>query len=408
MRIFISVAEDSADLHAAALVRAARTHLPQASFFGLTGPRLRGEGVETVFDMASHAAMLGAVVKLLGRGRAALRAAEDSWRRSPPNLVVVMDSTALHLPMARRAKRMGLPVLYYIAPQTWASRAGRNEALARDVDRVACILPFEEQWFRAAGVNATFVGHPLFESLARQTPDAERVEELRRFALGAPLIALLPGSRAHVVDRVLPIQLEIVDRLRHCGQRVAVAVSAASETRAGQIRSLLRTASAQRAQTTAASPEPISAEPPRIESDTASLLSAADLVLVASGTATLEVAYYRKPMIVLYDAGRPLSTLYPWFGRWVVRTPHLALVNILADARIVPEFMPAVPDPARVARVAGQLLHDAGWRRQMASQLDSVVRPLESSRASMRVCEIIAETAAKRSGARPARHVAEP
>jgi len=121
------------------------------------------------------------------------------------------------------------------------------------------------------------------------------------------------------------------------------------------------------------------------------VLSAADLVLVASGTATLHAAYYRKPMVVLYDAGRLLSSLYRPFGRFVVKTPHLSLVNILAGRRVVPEFMPFVRDTDEVARVVGRLLTDEGWRRLMIDQIDEVVRPLETAPASENVCRIMKE-----------------
>jgi lipid-A-disaccharide synthase len=125
--------------------------------------------------------------------------------------------------------------------------------------------------------------------------------------------------------------------------------------------------------------------------DNASLLTAADLVLVASGTATLHVAYYRKPMIVMYDAGRLLYWPHRLFGRLVITTPQLSLVNVLAGARVVPEFMPFIRDLAPVATVAAQLLTDATWRKLMTDQLDAVVRPLEDSQASTNVCRMIAE-----------------
>ena len=371
-RIFISVAEHSADVHAAALVRRAREVLPACRFYGLTGPRLRQAGVESVYDLTAHAAMLGAAFSVVGHAWRAVRLVERAWVSAPPDLVVLLDAPELHLRLARRARRRGLPVLYYIAPQTWAARAGRNRQIAEAVERLACILPFEEEYFRRASIPATYVGHPLFETIRHEKPDAATVERLR--AGGRMVIALLPGSRRHVIDALLPLQLRVVNRLAASGLSLGAVVSVASGERIDQIRGHLSGAG-------------VPAD--MIVGDNASVLTAADLALVASGTATLHAAYYRKPMIVMYDAGPALSVLHGALGRFVLKTAHLSLVNILAGRRVVPEFMPFVRDVDQVARVARQLLTDAGWRRLMVAQIDEVVRPLEAGSASDRVCEII-------------------
>ena len=532
-RIFISVAEDSADVHAAALVRAARERLPGVEFYGLTGPRLRELGVQTVFDFASHAAMLAGVLGVLRRAYRAVQAVECSWRQCRPDLVVLIDSPELHLRLARKARQLGIPVLYYIAPQTWASREYRNRQIVRDIDRLACILPFEEEYFAraanpspkrergsgastgaarvvAAGASpaveaqestrsstsgeapdatraqthfrAEYVGHPLFETLRQERPNAETVEFLRARAADRPIVAILPGSRRHVIGTMLPMQLEVVRRMRASGQDVYAAISCVSEERREQIRDIVarhtlhplhatrglyqarassfaeleRPAGATALEQCGAGPLPLvrdsdlapdaagipsrtvldansaasgaekgfsaqretaGTEPGRynktsgeapdatgscdagidvVIADNASLLTAADLVLVASGTATLHVAYYRKPMIVMYDAGWLLHWPYRLLGRFVIKTPHLSLVNVLAQARVVPEFVPFIRDLAAIATVADQLLTDKTWRDLMVRQLDEVVRPLEESQASVRVCEIMRELLAAR------------
>ncbi len=391
-RVFISVAEDSADMHAAALVRAARRMRKPWTFGGLTGPRLRALGVETVFDMASHAAMLTGILGVVRRGMRAMKAIRADWEVRRPHVVVLLDSPELHLPVAKLARQMNIPTLYYIAPQTWASRAYRNQRIAAWVDRLACILPFEEAYFRENGVRAAFVGHPLFESLALQSPDAQRVQALRSTAplegghahragesvahAAPPLIALLPGSRKHVVRAVAPLQLETVRCLADSIGPVRVAISAVSEERKPLIAEITRASG-------------VNAE--IVVDDNASLLTAADFVLVASGTATLHVAHYRKPMVVMYDAGRVMGLAYRLFGRRLIKTPHLSLVNILANERIVPEFMPLRPRPAEVARVAAAILRDDALRTRMLTRIEEVVRPLEASRASDRVCALIEE-----------------
>ncbi len=378
-RVFISVAEDSADVHAAALIRTAAEVLPHCRFYGLTGPRMRAAGAETIADLTSHAAMLTGVISLVGRAWRTVRLVERSWRSDPPDLVVLLDSPELHLRLAKRAKRLGLPVLYYIAPQTWAARQRRNKQIAENVDRLACILPFEQDYFRRASVQAEYVGHPLFETLRCEVPQPEVGDRL--WADGHPVVALLPGSRRHVIDAMLPLQLEVIRHLRAAGTSLTAAISCVSPQRRDQIQWHL-SASGESAEV--------------IVDGNASLLTACDLALVASGTATLQVAFYRKPMIVMYDAGPLLSVFHRLFGRLVIRTPHLALVNVLAQRRIVPEFMPFVRDTVAVAKTATQLLADDAWRRLMIQQLDEVVAPLEQSEASDNVCRMIGETLAER------------
>ncbi len=449
VRIFISVCEESADVHAASLVRAVRAAGHDWQFYGLTGPRLRELGVETVYDFAAHAAMLSGVLGLINKARRAIAAVEAAWRRQRPDVVVLLDSPELHLKLARRAKAAGIPVLYYIAPQTWASRAYRNRQIVRDIDRLACILPFEQDYFRgikgsrdrgievagiqglrdsgieggarSRGFRAEYVGHPLFEALRREEARAGTMEFLRQRAGGKPIVALLPGSRRHVIETMLPMQLDVVRRMRAAGRDVHAVISCVAEEKRGLIREIVGR-ELMAAASAGASPPGVrlpgdrpEVGPPQgvgdgdvagssladegvidvavdvVVADNASLLTCADLVLVASGTAALHVAHYRKPMVVMYDAGRLLYWPYRLLGRLVIKAAHLSLVNILAGARVVPEFMPFIRDTAPIAAVAGQLLTDETWRRVMIRQIDEIVRPLEASTASARVCAMIGE-----------------
>ena len=377
--IFISVAEASADMHAAALVRRAGELLPECRFHGLTGPRMLSAGVESIGDLTRHAAMLSGIAGIKSVADRFRRRIRQSWRARRPDLVVLMDSSVFHLPLAAEAKALGLSVLYYIAPQTWASRRGRNRKLARDVDLVACILPFEEEYFRRCGVTAEYVGHPLFETPRDQHGDPEVISRLR--AAGLPVVALLPGSRAHVIREMLPLQLRVLGSMRSAGARITAAISCQSQDRYDQVRGLLASSGV---------------DAHVILADNASLLSACDLALVTSGTATLTVGRYRKPMVVMYHAGNALAPLYDLIGRRVLKTPHLSLPNILAGSRIVPEFMPFVRDVEAVAQVASRLLSDEAWRSLMIHQLDETIGPLERSNASENVCGILGRLLAVR------------
>lgn len=340
---------------------------------------MAGAGVESIGDMTRHAAMLSGIAGIKSVADRFRRRIRQSWLAQRPDLVVLMDSSVFHLPLAAEAKALGLSVLYYIAPQTWASRRGRNRKLARDVDLVACILPFEEEYFRRCGVRAEFVGHPLFETLRDQAGDPEVMSRLRAAEL--PVVALLPGSREHVIREMLPLQLRVLGSMRSAGARITAAISCQSQDRYDQVRGLLASSGV---------------DAHVVLDDNASLLSACDLALVTSGTATLTVGRHRKPMVVMYHAGSALAPLYDLIGRRVLKTPHLSLPNILAGSRIVPEFMPFVRDVEAVAQLASRLLTDEAWRSLMIRQLDETIGPLERSNASENVCNMIGRLLAVR------------
>jgi lipid-A-disaccharide synthase len=234
---------------------------------------------------------------------------------------------------------------------------------------MAVILPFEETYFRDRGIDATYVGHPLFDTLADQPPDPAGVGAIRD--QGQPVLAVLPGSRKHVVEEVLRGQLEIVERLRDRFPHLHAGISVANDQVAAVVDRLLARSGASAA---------------TYRRRNADLLSAADLALVASGTATLEVAYHHTPMIVMYNASR---WGYRLIGRWFIRTRHLSLVNILAGRELVPEFMPYYTSTAPIAQRAVELLSDPAARRQMSAALADLLDPLVKTGASHNTAEML-------------------
>jgi len=367
--IFISAAEPSADLHGAALIRATLAKCPTARFAGVAGPMMIAEGCQPIFDMTRHSAMLLGAIRAIGRAIAMLTTAEQHLRRYPFDAAVVIDSPTLHLPLAKRAQAAAIPVMYYIAPQMWAWGAYRIHKLRNRVDRVAVILPFEEKYFRDRGVDATYVGHPLAESFASAPIDEKATDEIR--SRGSPVIALLPGSRRHVVEEILHGQLEVAERIASAVPGAAFVVSVANVRVAPVIESLLSKCRA-----------PVQPHPGRC----GELIHAADLVLVASGTAALEVAFHEKPMIVMYNASR---VFYHLIGRWLIHTPYLCLPNILAGREIVPEFMPYYASTEPIAQRAIELLLSDDKRRAMERELASLVEPLRARRASERAADML-------------------
>lgn len=367
-RIFISAAEPSGDQHAAGLIRALQSVRPDLTFEGVAGPLMRQAGCRAIDDFTDKSAMLMGSLSLVRRALRLMRLVSRRMRREPADLAVLVDSPALHLPMAKRLKASGVPVLYYVAPQLWAWAPRRIRKVRRWVDRLAAILPFEEAYFRHRGVDATFVGHPLIEQLEARRPDAGRVKDVR--SLGSPVVACFPGSRGHVIQEVLPGQIEVAETIREHYPDACFVFSAAAEHAASRIREGL-----------AGRDMPFTIETGR----NAEILEAADLVLCASGTATLEVAYHRKPMIVMYNHSK---WGYRLAGRWLIRTPHLCLVNILAGREIVPEFMPYYTSTEPIAGEALDLLANERRRTAMITDLDAVVRSLGSARAAEETAKI--------------------
>jgi len=367
--IFISAAEPSADLHGANLIRAVLKRCPAARFVGVAGPRMVAAGCDRVFDMSRHSAMLLGALQAVGRAARMMQTCDAYLRRYPFAAAVVIDSPTLHLPLARRAHAVGVPVLYYIAPQMWAWGAYRMHKLRDHVDRVAVILPFEEEFFRDQGVNATFVGHPLQDQWAAQSIDLAVVDKIRSY--GQPVVALLPGSRKHVVQEVLRGQVAVAERIREAVPEATFGVSVANPQVALMIHEQIGRSRA-----------PIRAYP----GCHAELLQAADLVLVASGTSTLEVAFHERPMIVMYNASR---VGYQLIGRWLIRAGHLSLPNILAGRAIVPEFMPYYTSIEPIAERAIALLTSDEARAEMRTALADVVRPLRETKASERTASLL-------------------
>ena len=367
--IFISAAEPSADLHGAALIQAVRRLSPESRFVGVAGPKMVAAGCDRIFDMTSHSAMLLGVVRNVCRGAAMLATCDRHLRRYPFDAAVVIDSPTLHLPLAGRAQAAGIPVMYYIAPQMWAWGASRIHKLRNRANRAAVILPFEEEYFRNQGVEATYVGHPLADQIASRQINEAVVDRIRGY--GRPVVALLPGSRKHVVASVLPGQLDVAEQIASAVTGTTFGVSVASPQVAPLIDDMV---------------EGRHLTVHRYPANHTELIRAADLVLVASGTTTLEVAFHERPMIVMYQASR---VFYHLIGRWLLHTPHYSLPNILAGREIVPEFMPYYTSTAPIAEKAIELLQSPEARAAIAKDLADTVGPLRSGNASHRTAEML-------------------
>ncbi len=369
--IFISAAEPSADLHGASLIKAVHQIDPAVRFVGVAGPKMQRAGCEVIEDMTAHAAMAGGVIKLVPRALALLRKCKKRLNQQKFDLAIVIDSPTLNLPMAKHARNAGIPVLYFIAPQVWAWAEGRIRRLRARVRQLAVILPFEEEYFRGHGIQADYVGHPLFDSLAKRDIDQEKIKNIRD--RGTPVVGILPGSRGHVASEVFPGQLEVAQAIQQAHPETHFCVSIANDKTEAIITPLLEKANINHS---------------LHRNENGEVLSAADMVLVASGTATLETAYYNVPMIVMYN-GSWLG--YELAGRWLIKTKLFSLVNILAGKELVPEFMPYYKSTKPIIAKALELLDTPGKLDQMRSEIAATINPLVKTGASENTAKIVLE-----------------
>jgi lipid-A-disaccharide synthase len=366
-RVFITVAETSGDRHAAQLVRSLRQLDPTILIEGFGGPEMAAAGATILRETVADAAMTLHGAKRAIEVSRLLKEASQYYQDTKPDLQVCVDSSAMNLLFARRAKEAKIPVLYYVAPQLWASREGRMKKLRAYVDRLACILPFEEEYFRRHGVNATFVGHPLFDELPRD----RSMTNGARFPDAPPVIGIVPGSR----------KTEVAANLRHL-----LDVAHNIEATFPGVRFLIPTTSATHRQVveTAASDRTVIKEDAFDE-----LLPQCDLCLCKSGTSTLHVAAHGVPMIVVYRVSR---ILWHILGRWVIRTRKIALVNILAgQTDLVPEFIPWYGSNQPVVDCAIDMLKHPQKLVEQREKLNELVKTLDRRGASMNVARMATE-----------------
>jgi lipid-A-disaccharide synthase len=340
--IMLSAGEASGDLHGGTLCRALRDLDPTLRLVGMGGGHMAAAGMETVVDPTRHAAVgtseaLGRVPELYR----AYRALVVRLRAERPRALVVIDFPEFNLRLARQARRAGVPVVYFIAPQIWAWRPWRIRPMARRVSRVLAVFPFEPAWYEAAHVPVEFVGHPLLDVLPL---DLTRDEARRRLGAdpGHALLGLLPGSRREEVDRLLPPML---DAARHL---------AAADGRRRFVLGLAPTVSSECVQ---AHLRALAAGGPEVEvvtGRTYEVMAAADALLIASGTATLEAALLGTPMVLCYRVSR----LTELTARLLARVQWIGLPNLVTGREVVPEIIQEHVTGARLAEEAARLLED--------------------------------------------------
>ena len=357
--IFLSAAEASGDEHAAGLIRALKQRLPDARFVGAAGKRMAEAGCEVVTDLTDMATMLGGPLLKLRYYKRQVSLLKEAIRETRPDVFIPVDSPALNWHLAREAKKAGIAVVYYIAPQVWAWGSWRVGKMARLTDSVACILPFEQRYLRDRGVNATYIGNPVFDDLEDRTTEPHDLA--KAWAHGKWRVALVPGSRSGEIKG---------------NAKALLAVSKAIQRRWKQAECTF----------TARTPKDADMIAKQCERDdlnfsigrTMEEFERSHFAVICSGTVTLQAAHFGLPMVIFYRAGIVMRLLYATIGRfkWMVSTPSLTLVNILAGRRIVPELMPWNGNPKALVKMVMHTMEELGYLVEMQQQLAEVVKPL--------------------------------
>lgn len=349
--IMFIAGEASGDAHAAAVIRA----LPAGvNVFGAGGPKMQAAGMELLLDLTEHAVV--GLVEVLRNYRKFKRIFDQlvaAAERRRPAAVVLVDFPGFNLRFAAQMKKRGIKVIYYISPQLWAWHASRAKQIARDVDLMLTIFPFEKEWYarHAPRLRVEFVGHPM----------AEREEIPKSKTQNPKLVLLLPGSRVKEVEKLWPVMCGAVESLPD----LEFVAAAADERTAGMMRH------------------------PRVTVEVGTArewMRRAALAITASGTATMECAFAGCPMVVVYK----VNWLTYLIGRMVVRVNWLAMPNVIAGKAIVPEFIQRAATPVAVAQAVRELLKDTGaQRRELAAVVASLGGPGCSARAAQLISEAL-------------------
>ena len=366
MIIYFVAGEVSADNHGAALMRSLRVMDPELKFIGRGGPQMQQVAGAQFKNWIGDAAVLGLweVLRKYGYFREQFRQTLNEINESKPDAVVLIDYPGFNLRLARALRRQSqrYKTIYYISPQVWAWNRGRIKKMARFIDLVLCIFPFETDLYAASGLRAVFVGHPMIERLERQKIGTHRDPNL---------VGLFPGSRSREVRKIFPVMIEAARRLLQLNSTLRFQAAAASEELARKMSEQL-------------------ADRQAIEiavGQTAAIMQRSSVGIVASGSATLEAAYFGMPFVLIYKVAWPTYVV----ARLVVNVDFLGMPNLLAGKEVVPEFIQHEAKPDAIVKDVRLLMEDSPARDRMILDFNTIITKLGGTGASERAAQAILE-----------------
>lgn len=366
-RLFFSAGESSGDLHGSHLIRALRRLDADIQYEGLGGTRMEAEGMTLRCDLAGRAIMgFAEIVRSFGFIRKVFLDTVKHLQADPPDGLVLIDYPGFNIRLAKEAKQLGIPVIYYISPQIWAWKKGRIHTLARVVQKMLVILPFEKALYDEVGLDCAYVGHPLLDHLATLDLKNPYGEDL--------IIGIMPGSREQEIGRNLDVMLGVAQGIREKHPNARFIAPCVDEERARQIQNA-----------TGGFPLEVA------EGAVYEVLNAARFCLVASGTATVETALFEVPMLVMYKVA-PVSY---WLARMIVNVDAIAMANILAGKHIVPEFIQGDATVGNMLPKALELIDDTPARSTMIDELKKIRETLAtgaSENAAREIMDVLEHT----------------
>lgn len=365
----IVTGETSGELYGSLLAVSLRNRVPGIRILGIGGEKMKEAGVELVSGITSAFGIAEAVSSLRAIRRT-LASASQTLIKERPGVLVLIDYPDFNLKLASLAKREKIKVLYYVSPQVWAWRRNRIKKIARLVDKMAVILPFEEEIYKDAGVECEFVGHPAFDEIQGMRTDKDELKDALGLQRERPLLALLPGSRPHELERLLPLTLEVVRRSKKEFGSFQFCIPLAPNTDSAAYGKVI---------------DELREEGVVInKGESLKVLAASDMAVIASGTATLQAVLLGIPFVVMYK----LFPLTYWLGKMILKVKHISLVNILSGSEVVKELLQADASPENIMQELRRITADGAYREKMVETFGVVRKMFSGKNASDRVADI--------------------
>ena len=365
-KILIVTGETSGDHHGAKVIKELQKLHPSISICGIGGDELKKAGTELLYH-SRYLSVIGIIEVLASASHIfkAFQAVKKQIKTAPPDLLILIDYPDFNLRIASIAHKKKIPVLYYISPQIWAWRKGRAKKIARIVDKMAVIFPFETKFYEKVGLPVHFVGHPLMDREVRTQNTSKEIIAIKQNN-GNPVIGLLPGSRKGEIKKLLPIMLKTAGIIKKTLPSAQFIIPLAPGIERDFIHSIQTQAEVNLRMTTDCFYE---------------TLEACDMAIVASGTATLETAVMLKPMIIIYK----VSLMTYFIGKMLIRVPFIGLANLVAGKKVVPELIQNDASPEKIAAEATAILNDPRRIEKIKTELAAVKKALGGKGASKKV-----------------------